>query len=154
MRDIRRDLRQRLDSLRKERDGLQAQLDAKLVEIDGYEQHLAGLLDMEEKRLRGKKTQGKKPKENEKVEKNAKTQKANPEDQAAIAAFEADILRIIDDGEPWPHAKIKAAMERLEWTFDGSLGRAIHGTLLSLMQNHGKVESVGKGVWRKVRKAA
>lgn len=144
MRDIRQDLRQRLGSLREERDRLQAQLKAKLVEIDEYEEQLSSLLALEEKRA------GADPPPTP----NSDRPSNQGEEEVEEVDFEADVLSIIADGRDWEHAKIKEAMEARGWSIEkGSLGRAIHGTLLSLMQNKGLVESRGKGIWRLTAKA-
>jgi hypothetical protein len=58
MRDIRDDLRQRVQLLKDERDELQKQLTEKLAELDAYEAQLSALLAFEEKRAMGAARQG------------------------------------------------------------------------------------------------
>ncbi len=147
MRDIREDLRKRLGALGKERDELEAQIKAKLEEINLYEQQLSALLAFEEKRAQ---------------DQGVKTKKGTPETAAAHSTasltdddFEADILGFLGDGKVWEHAKIKQALEGKEWKMKGktSLGRHLHGTLMSL-RTRGFVENVGAGRWKKIKRSA
>lgn len=140
MRDIRDDLRQRLVALRKEREALQAQLKAKLAEIDQYEEQLDALLALEEKRAGGESHDSRPP----------KSEKTAAE---IDAEFRTDILEILSDGQDWDHGDIKKAMEAKDWTSDASLGRQIQGALLNMSRNEGLIVSLGNSKWRKAKKA-
>jgi hypothetical protein len=143
MRDIRDDLRQRLASLRAERDAIQAQLKAKLLEIDEYEEHLDGLLALEEKRANPSGIGPPKP-------------QADPSPTELNNEFDQDILNILSGGKELSHSEIKAEMQAREWVpADGkSLGRQIQGTLISLMKNQELIEPTGDGKWRRKGKIA
>jgi hypothetical protein len=142
MRDIRQDLRQRLASLREERDAIQAQLKAKLLEIDQYEEHLDGLLALEEKRAN---PSGVGP---------PSRPSADPSPTELNNEFDQDILTILSGGRELSHSEIKAEMEARNWEApEGkSLGRQIQGTLVSLMRNRQLVEPAGDGKWRRTDK--
>jgi hypothetical protein len=171
MRDIRDDLKQRVQLLRLERDQMQAALKAKLAELDAYEAQLSGLLALEEKRVQATASNGPPMPllDNPPPEPNwsstwvttlgagASTATAAPEDETEDATddeFEAEILKIIADGQPWAHAAIKHSMEKSGWVLEkGSLGRALQGQLLSLKQR-GAVEYLQNSTWRKLQNAA
>ena len=139
MRDILEDdKRQRLASLREERDTIQAQLKAKLLEIDEYEEHLDGLLALEEKRANPSGIGPPKP-------------QADPSPTELNNEFDHDILTILSGGKSLTHGEIKAEMEAKNWeASEGkSLGRQIQGTLVSLMKNQGLIETTGTGKWRR-----
>jgi hypothetical protein len=143
MRDIREDLRQRLASLRQERDAIQAQLKAKMLEIDEYEEHLDGLLALEEKRANPSGIGPPKP-------------QADPSPTELSNEFDQDILTILSGGRELTHGEIKAEMEAKNWeASEGkSLGRQIQGTLVSLMKNRQLIEPAGFGKWRRTDKAS
>jgi len=143
MRDIRDDLRQRVQLLKDERDELQKQLTEKLAELDAYEAQLSSLLAFEEKRANGPAAQGQLE-----LTAAAKVEEHTDED------FEAAILSIMGNYQSWTHADIKSQMEQDEWTLEkGSLGRAIQGQLLSMKQR-GLIEFMGDRKWRRLRAAA
>jgi hypothetical protein len=139
MRDIREDLRQRLASLREERDAIQAQLKAKMLEIDQYEEYLDGLLALEEKRAN---PSGVGPPARPRVD---------PSPSELSSEFDKDILSILSPGKELTHSEIKAEMEAKNWeAAEGkSLGRQIQGTLVSLMKNQQLIETTGTGKWRR-----
>jgi hypothetical protein len=143
MRDIRDDLRQRVQLLKDERDELQKQLTEKLAELDAYEAQLSALLAFEEKRAVGAAIQGQLGLTPDREE--AKAEEASDQD------FEAAILAIMGNYQEWTHSDIKAQMEQEEWTMEkGSIGRAIQGQLLSMKQR-GLIEYVGDRKWRRLK---
>jgi hypothetical protein len=147
MRDIRDDLRQRVAALRKERDELQTQLKAKLLEIDEYERHLDSLLAFEEKRAGAHVTQPK-------AQQDELTLPAGA-GEATYSDFEGAVLDILGDGQVWQHGDIKAALEKRGWkAVKGSLGRKLQGVLIGMMKNKGLIEFAGNAGWRRSHKAA
>lgn len=119
MRDIRNDLRERLEALRTERDELQAQLTAKLKEIDNYEKNISALLALEERRGDG----------------NGMKKTTGPFKKAEMRSdFEGAILRLLSDRIIWEHATIRETLEEDGWRAKrGSLGRVLQGILLGLL---------------------
>jgi chromosome segregation ATPase len=143
MRDIRDDLRQRVQLLKDERDELQKQLKEKLAELDAYEAQLSSLLAYEEKRAVGAGGQGQ-----------LELTPIEKADEVTDEDFEAAILSVMGNYQSWTHADIKAQMEREDWTLEkGSLGRAIQGQLLSMKQR-GLIEFMGDRKWRRLKIAA
>jgi hypothetical protein len=141
MRDIRDDLRQRVQLLKDERDELQKQLTGKLAELDAYEAQLSSLLAFEEKRAVGAGGQGQLELTTEKVV------------EITDKDFEAALLSVMANYQPWTHADIKAKMEAEDWILiKGSLGRAIQGQLLSMKQR-GLIEFMGDRKWRRLKAA-
>jgi hypothetical protein len=139
MRDIRDDLRQRVQLLKDERDALQKQLTEKLAELDAYEAQLSSLLAFEEKRAVGAGGQGQ--------------LELAPADEITNKDFEAALLSIMGNYQSWTHADIKSKMEAEDWTLEkGSLGRAIQGQLLSMKQR-GLIEFLGDRKWRRLKVA-
>jgi hypothetical protein len=144
MRDIRGDLQQRLDALKAQRDELQRQLAEKMAEIDEYEKVVSAALAFEE-RMTPKALNLGAPKANR-----------GPVTEQSRPAFEKDILNILpSDGGEMNHLEIKAELSKLGWAppkDGGSLGRTVHGTLLS-MKNRGLLAWVSEGVWKRGPKA-
>jgi hypothetical protein len=68
------------------------------------------------------------------------------------AEFEADILKILDDGKDRIHTEIRERMEQIGWKAEkpGTLGRQIQGVLLTL-KNRGAVDYVGERIWKKAK---
>lgn len=147
MRDIRDDLKERLALLRAERDALQAQLKSKLAEIDAYEGQLTGLLRLEEARAADAAAVAPSPADTDEPDVDP------PQSPAEIdAMFEADILKILADGQPREHSEIRTEMEEKGWSSDkkGTLGRQIQGVLLTL-KNRGLLDYAGGSIWQKAK---
>lgn len=144
MRDIRDDLRQRVQLLKDERDELQKQLTEKLAELDAYEAQLSALLAFEEKRAMGAARQGQ-------LDLTPAQEEAQEDEETTDQDFEAAILTIMGNYQEWSHSEIKAQMEKEEWTMEeGSIGRAIQGQLLSMKQR-GLIEYAGDRKWRRLK---
>jgi hypothetical protein len=148
MRDIRDDLKERLALLRAERDALQAQLESKLAEIDAYEGQLTGLLTLEEARAASAAAVDVSPTATDAP---AEAEPAKTPEEIN-AQFEADILKILDDGLPREHSEIRAGMEEEGWVSrkKGGLGRQIQGVLLTL-KNRRLVNYAGDSIWQKAK---
>jgi hypothetical protein len=151
LRDIRDDLRQRLASIEPERQRLKELLRTKLAGLDEYEAQLTGLLAIEEKRANGSTTPTDAAASPPPMPQEERDEEAQEEvEEVGDEEFEADLLKILDDGKTWEHARIKEAMEAIGWKAnEGSLGRQIHGTLMA-MRHRDLVALVGKGVWQKL----
>jgi hypothetical protein len=141
MRDIRDDLRERLDGLRQERDRLQVALQAKLKEIAAYEEQLNTLLEMEEKRVA------------------AATPSFDFDIPVAITPpdisaspkdkLESVILVLLDGGVILPHADIKDRLEEAGFAHGHRhFGRMLQGTLMS-MRSRELIDLVPRGKWRR-----
>jgi hypothetical protein len=150
LRDITNDLRERLAMAQE----MRAKLQKELASLDTYEAQLTGLLAIEEKNLKdGTISAATVDLAVSAAIDAAVEQEQDPEIvEVGDEEFEADLLKILSDGMNWEHARIKEAMETMTWRPNqgSSLGRQIHGTLLS-MRHRNLVELVGKGVWRKFR---
>jgi hypothetical protein len=139
MRDIREDLVERLRSLEKEREAIKARVKAELHQLDLYEEQLKGLLALEVARAEASDL--------------AETAEESAERSEEVhAEFEADLLKILNDGKDHQHTSIRKAMEELGWHAKdgGKLGRQIHGVLLTL-KNRKVVDYLGGSTWRKIR---
>jgi hypothetical protein len=143
MRDIRDDLRERLGALREERDLLQAQLKAKLSEIEAYEGQLNLLLQMEEKRA----AELAQSSMNFDIPLNnggPPDISLSPKDQ-----LESVILVLLDGGVTLKHAQIKGRLEEAGFgRGEKFFGRVLQGTLMS-MRSRELVDLVGTGEWRR-----
>lgn len=134
MRDIRPDLKARLELMARRRDDAEQRYEAELQGIDAEEAMIKSLLEAEERRI-------------------AAGYATMPRHPAAANDLENAILDILGDQRDWPHANVKAELiGRGIGKEDASFGRSVHATLLS-MSNRGLVESVGMGVWRITKKA-
>jgi hypothetical protein len=147
MRDIRDDLRQRIELLRQERDDLQRQLQAKLSELDDYETQLSGLLAIEEKRAARVEVEADIVSAEFTAPAAGDGDSTEEVETGSDADFEAAILDALKDA-PLEHGEIKKRLEE-NWTVEGSIGRTIQGQLLSLKQR-GEVEYLGRSRWRRV----
>jgi hypothetical protein len=152
MRDIRDDLRQRIQLLKQERDDLQQQLLAKLAELDEYEGQLSGLLALEEKRAARTAEIVPTLPDVEFIDPRVPAEEESEEEAVETGSdedFEAAILDALKESKPLEHGEIKKRLEE-NWTMEkGSLGRAIQGQLLSLKQR-GAVEYLGDRRWRRL----
>jgi predicted nuclease with TOPRIM domain len=142
MRDIRDDLRQRVQFLKDERDALQKQLTEKLAELDAYEAQLSSLLAFEEKRANGAAAQGQRD-----------LAESGEAAEESVEGFEEAILAIMGNYQPWTHSDIKLHLQQEQWSAEkGSLGRLIQGQLLSMKQR-GLIEFLGDRKWRRLKVA-
>lgn len=128
MRDIRRDLVERLDALSRQREELTRRLD----ELVNERSALQALLDAENRRF-------------------GDVSDANADEQTAaqfnmgIQEFTLGCLRL---GGTWNVAGLKKRAQDQKLDFgDGLIGRRIQGALMGLAQQ-GLVESIGGGNWR------
>jgi predicted nuclease with TOPRIM domain len=141
MRDIRDDLRERLKALRQERDALQTQLAAKLAEIDEYEKQVSALLALEDRRQESRQ-------ESNGFAPSAKTAVA-PKTAEMRNEFERAILDLMGNDKVWDHSDLRHRLESEGWkTSSGSLGRVLHGVLLSLRSRELIVHTGDFGKWR------
>ncbi len=130
IRDIRDDLRARLDLLGPRRGEVQERYKAELREIDQEEAMLKTLLAAEDRLMA--------------------TTRVTVERKWAGNALENEILDILSDEEPWEHGEIKTALiERGHGKNDDPrrLGQSIQGTLLS-MSHRNLVTNAGYGKWK------
>jgi len=128
VRDIRQDLRERLDAVAAEQDRLQKQVG----DLEGQKKLLETLLQEEERRW---------PDSNPGVAVNGKNGH-NTRDLSEL------ILEIMSDGEDWYGSTVAAVAEKRGYHFgDAKPGRSTHFTLLGLAKNN-RVESVGLGKWK------
>jgi uncharacterized protein involved in exopolysaccharide biosynthesis len=152
MRDIRDDLRQRIQLLKQERDDLQRQLQAKLAELDEYEGQLSGLLALEEKRAARTTDSVPTVPDVEFIAPRVPAEGESEEEAVESGSdeeFAAAVLETLKESKPLEHGEIKKRLED-NWTMEkGSLGRAIQGQLLSLKQR-GAVEYLGDRRWRRI----
>lgn len=129
MRDIREDLRQRLQAIALQRGELQARLGW----LDKAEAHVLGLLEYEKYQAQRQQeplfTDAELPAEEERTE---------------TAQFLREVLA---DGRPRTLEELKKAASDRGLNFEGkNPGRVLHFALLGMAQN-GIVEMVSKGVW-------
>jgi len=130
IRDIRDDLKARLDLLGPRRGEVQERYKAEIQEIDREEAMLRTLLAAEERLM-------------------AKT-RVTVERKWAGNALENEILDILSNEGEWEHSEIKTALlDRGHGHNDDPkrFGQSIQGTLLS-MSHRDLVESVGRGKWK------
>lgn len=130
IRDIRADLKTRLDLLGPRRGEVQERYKVELREIDQQEAMLKTLLAAEERLMA--------------------TTHVTVERKWAGNALENEILDVLSNEEPWEHAEIKAALiERGQGKDDDPrrFGQSIQGTLLS-MSHRNLVTNAGYGKWQ------
>lgn len=130
MRDIREDLRQRLQSIAIQR----GQLQARLAWLDQAEANIKGLLEFEKMQVD--------------ADQQVLFEQEPPvgeEERSAIARFLRDVLM---DGRPRTLDELKQAAFTRGLAFgDKNPGRVLHFALLGMAQS-GIVEMVGKGIWQ------
>ncbi len=140
MRDIRRDIKERLDVVEQERQRLKARLE----EIDEEEQMLQGFLAAENARWHNQQPTLFTPSPTG----NGQVQLAMP---SLVTHF---LIKALNDGTPWSLERLKERAEKRGVLLGGqSPGRTLHGGLLGL-KKRGVVEIVERGVWRLVNKDA
>ena len=134
MRDIRDDLKERLETIEKEKANASIKLERTLLELDARERVLEDLLRQE----------------------NVRAHEGQPELFIASLLTEAEhetpltrfILQAMADGQVWSLEKLKARAEEAGIMTDtDSPGRSLHGALLAL-KARGLSEIMEKGVWR------
>jgi hypothetical protein len=138
MRDIRQDLRERLDALEAQRRHLQEQM----AVIDNQSQLLASLL-IEEKD-RWEEVGDVPPKA---------VREYKPSQNGSVAHERLDLTQIIqellDCGEPWFTSQLASIAKKRGYDFGTRQpGRSVHFTLIA-MARRGDVENAGLGRWRK-----
>ena len=135
MRDIRNDLKERLESLSQERDGLEKQYQGRLREFEGRESLLRQLLHQEDVRALG---------DQPSLFRKVREGQADKETSDLTRL----ILDMLADGQNWSLDRLKEAGEK-RGVLGGfeSPGRSIHGALLSL-KRQAKVQNIDQGVWR------
>ena len=130
MRDIRSDLKERLEAMVRERQELQRRVAA----FENSEQSLRALLAQE----------------------NARFPETEPQDIAPPAEqprsdYERFILDALSDGEKWTTLRLKlVAGEQQRFQDQPTLGRVFHAVLIGL-RGRGLVELVEQGTWRRKR---
>ena len=129
IRDIREDLKARLDLLGPRRGEVQERYKAEIREIDQEEAMLKTLLAAEERLMA--------------------TTNVTVERKWAGNALENEILDILSDVEPWEHAEIKTALIKRGHgkNDDSRFGQSLQGTLLS-MSHRNFVTNAGYGKWQ------
>jgi hypothetical protein len=124
MRDLRPDLKERLDNLSEEA----ARLEKRLAELKALKASLAALLAEEDARL------------------------GQPslfaQDAGLSSAFYSFLLNAMANGDAWSVKDLKPIAEQGRvFAGDSSIGRQLHAALIGL-RNRGLVEHVGSGTWR------
>jgi hypothetical protein len=133
IRDIRTDLRTRLNALAGRREEAEQRYEAELVALDTEEATLKAMLALEEKRLRN----------------GGGLQSAKPLRPGAHNRLESEVLETLSDEKQWPHGAIKDALiERgIGNGEDPNFGRSLQGVLLSLRSRE-FVGLVGNRTWQ------
>jgi hypothetical protein len=132
IRDIRGDLKARLDLIGVRRQEAETRYKAELSEIKRDEEMLEALLASEERLLANS--------------------RVTRERSWAGSALENEILDIIGDEKGWEHAEIKSALLQRSIGKDDDpkhFGQSLHGTLLSMSRRNLIVSTgFGTGTWK------
>ncbi len=138
MRDIRPDLKERLDAVEADREAIQKRFQAELDALSARAETLRDMIRLEDAKWATEPPKG----------------EAAPSVQAGNEAIERAILSLLPIGIEAPHSSIRISLEGRELLRldDPQRGRALQGILMS-MRYRGLVEIVeGKqGVWRRAK---
>jgi hypothetical protein len=137
IRDIRDDLRVRINDLSRRRDAAERRLRDELQALDAEEATLKNMLALEEKRVRN----------------GGLPLRQKPLRPGAANRTESEILEILSDEKEWPHASIKDALiaRGIGQADDINFGRSLQGTLLSL-RGRELVDHASERTWQITKK--
>jgi hypothetical protein len=141
MKDIKSDLRQRLEAIDKKVNFEQQRHDAALEKLERARSTIKAMIDLEE-------NDGTDPQEDF----FARKQTSAPQEVTA-AVLESEIHALLKNQKDWAHSDIKSRLilKGLGTDSDPQFGRRVQGTLLSLLAR-GLVEKAGKRQWRALKK--